>query len=305
MNFGQYRRCSQVLGLTMTFQHDGSQVVSSQSTDNTHSLDGFARLPLENEFLNAWPSTTSNYKPATPMLGAQASSGWVNQAYAPLKFEDTHLANDCGYHYQCSANFTRYPQNDRSSQSHSFDGIPRNWQLTRDERTLQESTASPLNTFDTSPYLSGQSDDEAFNFPSLEPALLYEGPDRSRDFAQLSKIKGSTVGNDALGRTNIKFDYADQARIHAGEASDDSGASSPEMTAMELDNLGANEPYAKLIYRALMSAPNHAMVLQEIYQWFRDNTTKGNSDTKGWMNSIRHNLSMNAVRWRYPLSHLS
>ncbi|KUJ24529.1 winged helix DNA-binding domain-containing protein, partial [Mollisia scopiformis] len=52
--------------------------------------------------------------------------------------------------------------------------------------------------------------------------------------------------------------------------------------------------YAKLIYRALMSAPNHSMVLQEIYQWFRDNTAKGASDGKGWMNSIRHNLSMNA-----------
>ena len=289
----------------MSFQYDGSQVVSSQSTDNTHSLDGFARLPLDNVFLNAWPSTTSNYKPATPMLGARASSGWVNQAYAPLKFEDAHLANDCGCYYQCSTSFTRYPQNDRTFQGHSFDGIPRNWQLTRDERTLQESTTSPPNTFNTSPYLRGQSDDEAFNFPSLEPALLYEGPDRSQDFAQLSKIKGSTVGNDALGHANIKFEHAGQARMHACEALDGSGASSREMTAMELDDLGANEPYAKLIYRALMSAPNHAMVLQEIYQWFRDNTTKGNSDTKGWMNSIRHNLSMNAVRWRYPLSHLS
>ncbi|KAK0669062.1 hypothetical protein QBC41DRAFT_224668 [Cercophora samala] len=53
------------------------------------------------------------------------------------------------------------------------------------------------------------------------------------------------------------------------------------------------EPYAKLIYRAFMSKPNHAMTLQEIYQWFRDNTDKGKDDTKGWQNSIRHNLSMN------------
>lgn len=67
----------------------------------------------------------------------------------------------------------------------------------------------------------------------------------------------------------------------------------------------AKEPYAKLIYRALMSAPDQAMTLHEIYQWFRDNTDKhikkdstrrrpGKNDN-GWQNSIRHNLSMNEV----------
>ena len=60
----------------------------------------------------------------------------------------------------------------------------------------------------------------------------------------------------------------------------------------------SDEPYAKLIYRALMSKPDRRMTLQEIYQWFRDNTTKadGDKDKKGgWQNSIRHNLSMNRV----------
>lgn len=61
----------------------------------------------------------------------------------------------------------------------------------------------------------------------------------------------------------------------------------------------SDEPYAKLIFRALMSKPDHRMTLQEIYQWFRDHTSKadGDKDKKGgWQNSIRHNLSMNAVR---------
>ncbi|KAJ4329147.1 hypothetical protein N0V84_000271 [Fusarium piperis] len=63
------------------------------------------------------------------------------------------------------------------------------------------------------------------------------------------------------------------------------------------------EPYAQLIYRALMGAPGHAMTLQEIYQWFRDNTDKesknentgkkSGKNAEGWQNSIRHNLSMN------------
>ncbi|KAM0253504.1 hypothetical protein ACHAP5_000533 [Fusarium lateritium] len=65
----------------------------------------------------------------------------------------------------------------------------------------------------------------------------------------------------------------------------------------------AEEPYAKLLYRALMSAPEHAMTLQEIYQWFRENTDKDakkentpkrpGKNAEGWQNSIRHNLSMN------------
>jgi hypothetical protein len=65
----------------------------------------------------------------------------------------------------------------------------------------------------------------------------------------------------------------------------------------------SDEPYAKLIYRALLAAPNHSMVLQEIYQWFIDHTDKANSTSSGWRNSIRHNLSMNAVS-NFPLEKL-
>lgn len=55
------------------------------------------------------------------------------------------------------------------------------------------------------------------------------------------------------------------------------------------------EPYAQLIYKAFLSTPRHAMTLQEIYRWFRENTDKGKDESKGWQNSIRHNLSMNMV----------
>lgn len=64
-----------------------------------------------------------------------------------------------------------------------------------------------------------------------------------------------------------------------------------------------DEPYAKLIEKALRSRADYSMQLQEIYQWFLENTDKARSfqsqpkDSvgKGWQNSIRHNLSMNAV----------
>ena len=58
----------------------------------------------------------------------------------------------------------------------------------------------------------------------------------------------------------------------------------------------SSEPYAQLIYRALKSVPSHRMVLKEIYDWFEKNTDKAKNNTsKGWQNSIRHNLSMNGV----------
>ena len=62
----------------------------------------------------------------------------------------------------------------------------------------------------------------------------------------------------------------------------------------------SSEPYAQLIYKALMSAPEHKMVLKEIYEWFERNTDKAkNNSSKGWQNSIRHNLSMNGVRFPF------
>ena len=61
------------------------------------------------------------------------------------------------------------------------------------------------------------------------------------------------------------------------------------------------EPYAQLIYRALREAPGHGMVLKDIYDWFEKNTDKAkNPLSKGWQNSIRHNLSMNGVRSLLP-----
>ncbi|KAF4440260.1 Forkhead box protein O4 [Fusarium austroafricanum] len=78
---------------------------------------------------------------------------------------------------------------------------------------------------------------------------------------------------------------------------------SPEVKLEATASAKNEEPYAKLLYRALMSVPDHAMTLQEIYQWFRENTDKDikkdksekrpGKNAEGWQNSIRHNLSMN------------
>lgn len=56
------------------------------------------------------------------------------------------------------------------------------------------------------------------------------------------------------------------------------------------------QPYAQLIYQALLHADGHTMILRDIYDWFKKHTDKATaSETKGWQNSIRHNLSMNGA----------
>ncbi|OIW23882.1 hypothetical protein CONLIGDRAFT_686105 [Coniochaeta ligniaria NRRL 30616] len=67
-------------------------------------------------------------------------------------------------------------------------------------------------------------------------------------------------------------------------------------------NKSVETPYAQLIYQAFMSSPRRALKLQEIYQWFLENTDKGQpGQGKGWQNSIRHNLSMNGAFERRPI----
>lgn len=52
-------------------------------------------------------------------------------------------------------------------------------------------------------------------------------------------------------------------------------------------------PYSQLLHLAFMSSETKRLQLRQIYEWFEENTNK--TQSKGWQNSIRHNLSMNRV----------
>ena len=76
----------------------------------------------------------------------------------------------------------------------------------------------------------------------------------------------------------------------------DTERSAPLDSESESEGKQGEPPYAKLIYRALMDAPEHRMVLKDIYEWIAQNTDKARDPAfKGWQNSVRHNLSMNGV----------
>jgi hypothetical protein len=258
------------------------------------TVDGLPRFALESELLRTWPPTINNYNITAQMPSTPYPTEWANPIYTSSNLEKPPPANEFDHYYHSPPVFPRHPQDDPLSLSPTFDGVSRTWQLNHDPMVSRDSASAP-STYESSQYMRDQNSDEASGFPSLGSNQLYDCRDGSQDFALLSINHSPKMENDAPGN---KYSLGGTAHstIQLSEASDDSGPSSREMTAVEFeDPMCVDEPYAKLIYRALMSAPNHAMVLQEIYQWFRDNTTKGASDTKGWMNSIRHNLSMNAV----------
>lgn len=80
--------------------------------------------------------------------------------------------------------------------------------------------------------------------------------------------------------------------------SNDSPRHPHEMSVNEDALIDKEQPYAQLIYQALLQADGHTMILRDIYDWFLKYTDKAAaSETKGWQNSIRHNLSMNGVHF--------
>lgn len=71
------------------------------------------------------------------------------------------------------------------------------------------------------------------------------------------------------------------------------------------DSLENSDPcYAELLRQALMEKKDdHTMLLKDLYEWVRTHSSKAQeSGNKGWQNSVRHNLSMNAVGFSYGSS---
>lgn len=121
-----------------------------------------------------------------------------------------------------------------------------------------------------------------------------------------SAVTNSCDGLPMASKGDKSFDEVstvDDYGIKSEFSSDDSSAKHSDDEEIDealemydtVDDRILDEPYAKLIYRALKAAPGYSMALQDIYQWFQKNTDKVKPGQIGWRNSIRHNLSMNAV----------
>lgn len=117
----------------------------------------------------------------------------------------------------------------------------------------------------------------------LGNSLALQGPPPSPPIS-ISSQQSSSISVNSMGPT-VPNTVADSSspRTSLGDHSE--------------GDLNADLPYSKLIFRALKEAEGNKLTLQQIYEWFTKSTNKGKDNTKGWQNSIRHNLSMNKVRF--------
>ena len=277
MDLGHYQCRTQMNTLPPNVQHDGNPLPSSRTEFLMPSYDGLPRIPLDQSLLNNnWEPNYNNYNiGASSMSSSQSSSAW------PASYDIG--SNSQYYNYNTGSYDSSLPRN-------QFGNTPRT--LPCDGDLYNGRIMPPRSVYDTPSYVM-ELERQGVAYSSLN-SQLHEASERVRDLARLSISPSAKDEDDNLPEVSF-LEYPAPSQNPSSVASDEIEPSSREMTVVEADEHGGDEPYAKLIYRALMSAPDHSMVLQEIYQWFRENTTKGSSDTKGWMNSIRHNLSMNAV----------
>lgn len=66
-----------------------------------------------------------------------------------------------------------------------------------------------------------------------------------------------------------------------------------DMPALHDDGAKPAFSYATLISMAILRAPNRRLTLSQIYKWIQDTFSFYKDAETGWMNSIRHNLSLN------------
>ena len=247
-----------------------------------------------------------------------STSGWpgvcVSSDYS-YETSDSATAAPPAYTTSCD-NVVPYLYEDRSTNfprlSADYLGLPARLTCPRDypsefDMVSLGSLASPTDVFPPSSYLMDSQTSEAHlifqeqrglegggaqnvSFGSLQPAgpgLMY--------WQKLRQCRTPASSLSPAPSHLVDFTINGSSLDSPGSHGFDDGEDQSPFLVEESDCEG-NEPYAKLIHRALMSAPGHRMVLKEIYEWFARHTDKNkNPSQKGWQNSIRHNLSMNGV----------
>jgi hypothetical protein len=120
-----------------------------------------------------------------------------------------------------------------------------------------------------------------------------------------TRTSGNLASNVKRGEENSESDYDNSDRVRESKKKTRSSGSweaNRLRGRSQVTKIEEKKPtYATLVYQALMSVPNRRMVLHEIYDYFRNELPYfRNEKGKGWMNSIRHNLSMNGVSYFPP-----
>ncbi|KAJ5805630.1 uncharacterized protein N7503_003232 [Penicillium pulvis] len=138
---------------------------------------------------------------------------------------------------------------------------------------------------------------ENFNYHSMElERMKLEDPDGTTLSMPITPPSPISI----TSHHSSPYSSHSSTGIHSNRISIMVDRSSPRASSRDseedqpTDPPSTDPPYSQLIYQALRESKGHRLQLQDIYTWFEKNTNKGKDESKGWQNSIRHNLSMNA-----------
>lgn len=152
--------------------------------------------------------------------------------------------------------------------------------------TLQQPNAT---SFDQSPTQISQSRYYSTSGPVAMPTMndVYpDPPTQTHQFGYYSPSNASRQGTADL----MDYENTIPEEEEAGET---------------VNGEIADPCYAQLLYRCLRDAPDHTMALKDVYKWVRQYSQKArDSAGTGWQNSVRHNLSMNAVSFHESSSNV-
>ncbi|KAI0881553.1 uncharacterized protein GGS22DRAFT_196471 [Annulohypoxylon maeteangense] len=286
-------------GLPVNSSPSSDEGTNSIRNGATQATGGSADLPKATESYYI-PSPTSQlaeigHHAQSQHLPSNLFPGAINTSIAPYHYPQVNSASSSSQGVWPTPPSTTCEED---VDSYSFHGSPASASCRAGPYSTHSAAASP-GTWSAP-------EDQHFQMPTYHYPS-YPQPQYGQQY-----FPQSSYDSHNYPRTDMNMDVMAQPELPAivsGLAGSESQAAvaerepeKPKQGCASATGKKVEEPYAQLIWRAFLSTPTHSMTLQQLYQWFRDNTEKGRNDNsdkgekeeaRGWMNSIRHNLSMN------------
>ncbi|KAJ5174919.1 uncharacterized protein N7482_000796 [Penicillium canariense] len=262
-----------------SYHHPLAQMPTDQREHEQHRLLVQTVPPLKN-----WADFTSNLVPESmiPLHQARCSDPWGATGLEPYEFSTSSLARALVPESTYLPPFYTAPHANMSSliaSSASVESLRPRMPRHREQDDLMD--------WQTAPATASFVHQEHFHPPPSHGNISERSMHPMRATPPSPPISISSDHSPSRSHNSMSPAATMPVRdstspgISLGDTSDQEPNSGP--------------PYSRLIWEALMSTEEKMLPLQGIYQWFGRNTTKGRNETsKGWQNSIRHNLSMNA-----------
>ncbi|CAM1504416.1 Fc.00g020070.m01.CDS01 [Cosmosporella sp. VM-42] len=278
--------------------------LSSAPQDHSPHLSEASSLPSASAYQTSLPShdvTTYASMTLNPRYPLRSQHIWPSPPLGPEEFDNYsyHGSPTCGSSNKINC-YNPSPVSPRTWSSPDQGLLDAFQQQQQQEALKSLRICTPIST-DEFPSRSSQistpfTSSFSQSFEGDQDGLQYNSPLASQDYPAGTFSCTASPSEAPLGTPIFMASTKAESPLGGSEVlASPQGHPEARRANETVGGTKGEEPYAQLIYQAFMSRPDHSLTLQEIYQWFRDNTDKTKSGTKGWQNSIRHNLSMNAA----------